>query len=51
MIGDGKGMEVLGVGSLNLKLHAKADFNVKLTNVFVSKGIEFNMFSLHDAEA
>ena len=51
LIGDGKGMEVLGIGSLNLKMHAKVDFNVKLTNVFVTKGIGFNLFSLHDAQA
>ena len=51
LIGNGKGMKVKGVGSLNLKMHSKTDFNVKLTGVYVTEGIGFNLFSLHDAQA
>ena len=51
LIGNGKGMRVVGVGSLNLKMHSKTDFNVKLTGVYVTEGIGFNLFSLHDAQA
>ncbi|CAM9960663.1 unnamed protein product, partial [Laminaria digitata] len=30
LIGNRKGMRVIGVGSLNLRMHSKPDFNVKL---------------------
>ena len=48
---DGKAMRVTGVDSLNLKMHSKTDFNVKLTGVYVTEGIGFNLFSLHQAQA
>ena len=51
LIGHGKGMGVMGIGSLNRKMHAKVDFNVKLTNVYVKTRIGFDLFSLHDAQA
>ena len=51
MIGDGKAMIVIGVGSLNLRMHSKTDFDVKLTGVYVAEGISFNLFSLHQAKA
>ena len=51
MIGDGKVMRVIGVGSLNLRMHSKADFDVKLTGVYVTEGIGFNVLSLHQAQA
>ncbi|CAN0279287.1 unnamed protein product, partial [Laminaria digitata] len=51
LIGNGRGMRVRGVGSLNLKMHSKTGFNVKLTGVYVTEGIGFNLFSLHDAQA
>ena len=51
LLGDGKAMRVLGVGSLNLKMHSKTDFNVKLSDVYVTEGIRFNLFLLHDAQA
>ena len=44
-------MRVLGVGSLNLKMHSKTDFHVKLREVYVTEGIGFNLFSMHDARA
>ncbi|CAN0289655.1 unnamed protein product, partial [Laminaria digitata] len=51
LIGNGRRMRVRGVGSLNLKMHSKTDFNVKLTGVYVTEGIGFNLFSLHDAQS
>ncbi|CAN0019315.1 unnamed protein product, partial [Laminaria digitata] len=51
LIGNGKGMRVRGVGRLNLKMHSKTDFNANLTGVYVTEGIGFNLFSLHDAQA
>ena len=51
MIGDGKAMRVIGVSSLNLGMHSKTDFVVKLTGVYVTEGIGFNLFSLHQAQA
>ncbi|CAN0463970.1 unnamed protein product, partial [Laminaria digitata] len=51
LIGNGRGMRVKGVGSLHLKMQSKTDFNVKLTGVYVTEGIGFNLFSLHDAQA
>ena len=51
MIGDGKAMRVIGVGSLNLRMHSKTDFDVKLTGVYVTEGIAFNLFSLHQGQA
>ena len=51
MIGDGKATRVIGVGSLNLIMHSKTDFDVKLTGVYVMEGIGFNLFSLHQAQA
>ena len=49
MIGDGKEMNEIGIGSLNLKLRSKTDFNVTLTRVCVTEGIQYNVFSLHEA--
>jgi len=43
-------MMVTGVGSLNLKMHSKTDFNVKLTRVYWTEGIQYNLFSLHEAQ-
>ena len=40
-------MRVIEVGILNLKMHAKTDFDVKHTEVYVTEGIGFNLFSLH----
>ena len=51
MIGDGKAMRVIGVGVLNLRMHLKTDLDVKLTGVYVTEGIRFNLFSLHQARA
>ena len=51
LIGDGKAMRVLGVGSLNLKMHSKTDLKVKLNAAYVTEGIGFNLFSFHDAQA
>ncbi|CAM9331230.1 unnamed protein product, partial [Laminaria digitata] len=51
LIGNGRGMRVKGVGSLNLKMLSKTDFDVKLTGVYATEGIGFNLFSLHDAQA
>ena len=50
LIGDGKKMNVIGIGSLNLKLHLKTDFNLKLTRVYVTESIKYNLFSLHEAQ-
>ena len=51
MIGDGKAMRVIGVGSLNLKMHSKTDFDVQLTGVYVIEGIGVTLFSLHQPQA
>ena len=51
LIGHGKAMRVLGVVSLNVKMHSKPDFNVKLNDVYVMEGMRFNRCSLHDAQA
>ena len=51
MIGDGKALRVIGVDSLNLRMHSKTDFDVKLTGVYVTEGIGSNLFSLHQAQA
>ena len=51
LIGDGKAIKVTVVGSLNLKIHSKTDFNVTLTGVYVTEGAGFNLFSLHQAQA
>ena len=51
MIGDGEAMRLIGVGSLNLRMHSKTDFDVKLTGVYVTEGIRFNLFSLHQTQA
>ena len=51
LIGDGKAMGVTGVGSLNLKMHSKTDFNVNLTGVYVTEGIGFNLLSLSGSSA
>ena len=48
--GDWKGMRVIGVGTLNLRMHSKTDFDVKLTRVCVTEGIDFDLFSIHDAQ-
>ena len=37
-------MRVLVVGSLNLKMHSKTDFHVKLGELYVTEGIGFNLF-------
>ena len=50
MIGDGKAMRVIGVGSLNLIMHSKTDFDVKLRGAYVTEGIGFNLFYLHKAQ-
>lgn len=44
-------MGVTGVGSLILEMHSKIDFNVTLTGVYVTEGIELNCFPLHQAQA
>ena len=51
LIGDGQNMRVMSVGSLNLTMHSNTDFNFKLTKVYVTEGIGFNLFSLHDVQA
>ena len=51
MAGHGKAMRVIGVGSLNLRMQSKTDFDVKLTGVYAAEGIGFNLFSLHQAQA
>ena len=51
LIGDAKEMQEMGVGSLNLTMHSTTDFNVNLTLVYVTEGIGFNLFSLHDVQA
>ena len=51
LIGGGKEMRVMGVGSLNLTMHSTTDLNVKLTQVYVTEGIWFNLFSLHNVQA
>ena len=51
LIESGKALRLRRVGSVNLKMHAATDFNVKYTGVYVTKGIEFNSFLLHDAES
>ena len=51
MIGDGEAMRVIGSGSLNLRMHWKMDFDVKLTGVYVTEGIGFNLCSIHQAQA
>ena len=49
-IGDEKEMNEIGIGSLNLKLHSKTGSNVTLLRVYVTEGIQYNMFSLHEAQ-
>lgn len=39
-----------GMGTPNLKMHAATDINVKLTGVNLTERIEFNLFSLHNAQ-
>ena len=51
LIGDGKEMREMGVGSFNLTMHSTTDFDVNLTLVYVTEGIGFNLFSLHDVQA
>ena len=43
-------MGVIGVGSLCLRMHSKTDFDAKLTGIYVTEGIDVNLFSLHDAQ-
>ena len=50
LIGNGRAMRVLGVGSLNSIMHFRIDFHVKLSEVYVTEGIVINLFSLHDAQ-
>ena len=50
LTGDGREMRVLGLGSPNLKTHSKTDFNVNLNEVYVTEGIGFDRFCLHDAQ-
>ena len=42
---------MLSIGSLNLQMHSKTDFHVKLRKVYVTEGIGFKLVSLHDAQA
>ena len=44
LIGDEKEMNVIGIRSLNLKLHSKTDFNEKLTIVDVTEDIQYKLF-------
>ena len=50
VIGDGKTMRVVGVGSINLRIYSKTDFDVKLTGVYATEGIGFNLFLLYQAQ-
>ena len=51
LIGDDRAVRVLGVCSLDVKMHSKTDCDVKLPEVNVTEGIGFNLVPLHDAEA
>ncbi|CAN0426647.1 unnamed protein product, partial [Scytosiphon promiscuus] len=47
MVGDGRAMKVLWVGSLNLNMHGNTDVGVHLPRVYVVDGLAVNLFSLH----
>ena len=51
MIGDGRAMKVLRVGSLNLELHGDTDVGVQLPRVYVEDGLAINLLSLHTIQA
>ncbi|CAN0320397.1 unnamed protein product, partial [Laminaria digitata] len=51
MIGDGRAMKVLCVGSLNLELHGDTDVGVQLPRVYVVDGLAINLYSLHAVQA
>ena len=50
LIGDGKEINGILMGSLNLKLHSKTVFIVTLTRRLVTEGIQYNLSSIHEAQ-
>ena len=50
LIEDDRAMRVLGVCSLDVKMHSKTDSNVKLREANVTDGIGFNLVPLHDVQ-
>ncbi|CAM9930784.1 unnamed protein product, partial [Hapterophycus canaliculatus] len=46
-IGDGRAFSVIGMGSLDLILHAKREFPITLKNVISVERMHFNLFPLH----
>jgi len=48
MIGSGKNMRVVEVGSHNLQKHGAADLNVNLPGVHVTEWLGFIYFSVDD---
>ncbi|CAM9485197.1 unnamed protein product, partial [Hapterophycus canaliculatus] len=46
-IGDGRALNVIGMGSLGLILHAKTEFPITVKNVILVERMHFNLFSLH----
>lgn len=50
VIEDGKAMSVIGVGSVNLRMHSNSCFDVKFTGVCVTASIGLNLVSLHHAQ-
>ena len=51
LIGRGKNMRVVGVGSQHLQKRGTTDFNVKLPGVHVTEGLGFIHFSVHDGQS
>ena len=51
LIGSGKNMRVVGVGSQHLQKRGTTDFNVKLPGVHVTEGLGFIHFSVHDGQS
>lgn len=51
LIGDGSAMQVLHIGSLNLKMHGDTDVGVHLPQVYAIDGLAINLFPLHAVQA
>ena len=51
LIGSGKNMRVVGVGSHTLQTHGATDINMKLPDVHVTEGLGFIHFSVHDGQS
>lgn len=44
LIGGGKETKVIGIYTINLEMHSKGNFTVTLMGVYVTKGIQDNLF-------